>query len=457
MRDAAAVTVVFCALLAGCDASPLRPPDPITPEAIDLQPALSANPDQSAADSISANIRRLHLVEEFPFPTIVDPRFGSGVPTDPAYSTVVGYAHAGDAAIWTGHYLAAEAFRYAETASSDALANAQRALDGIQGLVDVTTDAMPDNPGLLARFLWPDAWWYGNQMAIDEGGHGVYRGSPRGVAHRWLGNTSRDQYAGVFFGLAVAYDAFELIGDAQARNKSQKQVRKLVTRMLDFLLRNGWNVPMPDGSYSTSFVPRPDQQLTLLQIGRHVNPNRFELTYQAHRATHSAFVTVPMAAECQDTHGSYYKFNLNHINLYNLIRLEEDGVPRTAYMTAFNTLRGCTGTHQNAHFNMVERALAGPDAKRDGETRDYLHLWLTRPRRDYFVDLSDEYPPCDPAQPDRACSVIPVDERPNTDFLWQRSPFLLYPDRRGEGTIETAAIDYLLPYWMARHYGVIAQ
>ncbi len=45
----------------------------------------------------------------------------------------------------------------------------------------------------------------------------------------------------------------------------------------------------------------------------------------------------------------------------------------------------------------------------------------------------------------------------NTDFLWQRSPYLLYPDRRGNGTIETAAIDYLLPYWMARREGILSQ
>ncbi|MFN2567532.1 MAG: hypothetical protein ABR499_21260 [Gemmatimonadaceae bacterium] len=70
------------------------------------------------------------------------------------------------------------------------------------------------------------------------------------------------------------------------------------------------------------------------------------------------------------------------------------------------------------------------------------------------MDLRDEYPACGE---DRACRVIPVNERVNTDFLWQHSPFLLYPDRRGDGTIETAAIDYLLPYWMARYYGVLAR
>jgi hypothetical protein len=453
MRGAAAAIPVLCTLVAGCD-SPVGPHNPAILLPGDAQAVLSAKPNQSAADAVSANIQSLHLPGEFPYPTIIDPRFGSGDPSSAAYATVVGYAHAGDAAIWTGHYLGAEAFRFAVTRSPEALANAQRALAGIEGLVEATADAMPANRGLLARFLWPDTWWYGDQMAIEEGGHGVYRGSPGGVAHRWFGNTSRDQYSGVFFGLAVAYDAFALVEDPATRQQSQRRVRKLVTRMLDFLLRNGWNVPMPNGSYSTTFLQRPDQQLTLLQVGRHVNPKKFELTYQAHRAAHSASVSAPMAVECLDPHGSYYKFNLDHINLYNLIRLEEPGVPRTAYMSAFATLRDCTGTHQNAHFNMIERGLEGADAKRDRDTEKFLELWLERPRRDYYVDLRGKYPACGE---DRSCRVIHIDERVNTDFLWQRSPFLLYPDRPGEGTIETPAIDYLLPYWMGRYYGVITR
>jgi hypothetical protein len=48
-----------------------------------------------------------------------------------------------------------------------------------------------------------------------------------------------------------------------------------------------------------------------------------------------------------------------------------------------------------------------------------------------------------------------VPERPTTDFLWQRSPLLLYGG--GDGTVEEPGIDYILPYWMARYYGVLAQ
>jgi hypothetical protein len=71
------------------------------------------------------------------------------------------------------------------------------------------------------------------------------------------------------------------------------------------------------------------------------------------------------------------------------------------------------------------------------------------PTRDVWVDLRGKYKACDS---DRACEVIPVPERVRTDFLWQRSPFLLYGG--GSGRIESPGIDFILPYWMARHYGM---
>src|SRR5688572_25407941 len=146
MRLAVAPPAVLCLLLAACESNPTRPPA-VTGKLLDDSPLLASAPTQSAADAISANIQSLHLVAEFPNATIVDPRFASGDPLDPGYSTIVGYSHAGDAAIWTGHYLAAEAKRFEVTMSAAALANVQRAIGGVQGLVDVTTDAMPTNPG----------------------------------------------------------------------------------------------------------------------------------------------------------------------------------------------------------------------------------------------------------------------------------------------------------------------
>src|SRR5262249_29901256 len=123
---------------------------------------------------------------------------------------------------------------------------------------------------------------------------------------------------------------------------------------------------------------------------------------------------------------------------------------RQTYLNAYAMLRTTTEHHGNAYFNMIDRTLKGEDANRDAETVKLLESWLERPRRDLWIDLRDKYPSC--GAPDRACNPIPVAERVNTDFLWQRSPFLLFGG--GLGTIETAGIDYLLPYWMARKYGL---
>jgi hypothetical protein len=432
------------ALAAACESNPVRPQPrgAISPN----QPPSAAAISLGAADDASRNIDTLHMPA--PLNIIVDPRFKSGVVGDPEYGVLNYFIRVGDAAIWTGHYLAANAFRYAATGGTQGFADVDRALRGLEELVEVTSKT-PDGqtrPARLARFYMPDDWAYKQGVLAHENNAAFFPGMLGTKPHMWLANTSRDQYSGAFFGLGVTYS---LVPDEGIRAR----VSAVVTRLLDYLLSTGWSVVNPDGKVSTTFTGRADQQLSFLQVGRLVNPAKFDATYKSYRSKSASSVGTPIAIECLDTHGSYYKFNLNHINLFNLIRLEEAGSPRTSYLNAYNRLRGCTGSHQNAHFNMIDRGIKGTaDATRDANTRKYLELWLDRPRRNFAVDLRGQYASCGT---DRACSPIPVDKRVNTDFLWQRSPFSLVGT--GDGTIETAAIDYVLPYWMGRYYGVITE
>jgi hypothetical protein len=429
---ALALTMTAATVLTACAADV----PPLAPKPQGPSVAVAATPTEADAIAISQVIQQRH----WPYLTLLNPRFVTGDSTSPDFMTLApsGYTQAADNAIWTGHYLAAEATRYAVTGSPDALANAKKALRGITALIDVT------NTDVLARFLIPRSSPYADAILSEEAHEGIYESTYQKQPYAWLGGTSRDQYSGVFFGLGVAYDMIPI-------GRVRGEIRRDVSRMLANLIANGWSVRMPDGSYSTTFLQRPDQQLSFLQVGRRVDSTRWSLAYQSFRAANAALVQAPIATECQDPYGSYYKFNLDHINLYNLIRLEEPGVFRTLYLQAFATLRGCTGTHQNAHFNMIERGLLGADAARDAETVNLLSLWLMRPRRDYYVDNTGKYPACGAY----ACAPIPVNDRYTTDFLWQRNPFQLAGG--GAGTIETPGVDYILPYWMARYYGVVAQ
>src|SRR5215208_5502785 len=183
-------------------------------------------PTEADAVAISQNIQANH----WPYHTLLNPRYLSGDPTSPDYMTLAptGYTQAADNAIWTGHYLAAEAFRYSVSQSADAFANALKAVNGITSLIDVTgTD-------LLARFLVPRSSPYADGILGEEAArHGVHEATYNNEAYAWLGNTSRDQYSGVFFGLGVAYS---LINDATV----QAEIRSDVNRLLNFLVKNAW-------------------------------------------------------------------------------------------------------------------------------------------------------------------------------------------------------------------------
>lgn len=380
---------------------------------------------ESDAVAISVTIQERHS----PYGGILDPIFES-----PSSDTIVGYTRCGDSALWTGHYLAAESYRYKVTGDPGALANLRRALDGLRLLVDITgTD-------LLARCAVPVDSPYAAGIAREEQNNGVYTANRDLRQFYWIGNTSRDQYSGAMFGLSVAYD---LVEDGGIRYDAAA----LITRILNFLNHFDWNVPMPGGRVSTTFAIRPDQQLAFLQIGRHVNSSRFSSKYKWSALFGSALVPAPIGVDVADPNGSYFKFNLDTINLFSLIRWEGSGSHRNTYKKAYDVLRRTTDGHQNAHFNMIDRALNGPDERRDAETIDLLKRWLARPRRDFGVDLHGQVRVC---QGDRACDPIPVEQRVPADFLWQRSPFQL--SGGGDGFIEGAGIDYILPYWMARYY-----
>jgi len=242
------------------------------------------------------------------------------------------YSREWDSAIWTGHYLAAESFRYAATQSPDALARIKVVLDGIARLFWVTEDAavgndghivpVKDGPGLLARTAIRDGDLHkevGDIPLADspngkvsgfghcyyerpEGGWRVRRlrspgheelvsgktfrsyaqaeiyGHPEPIPPVWYGlgcgerdesPISHDQYLGVFMGLAFAH---ALVSDQLV----QDSTRNLLTRALSYLIKENWDVRVPPRrripAGSTS-LGAWDQQLALLRIGASVNPS----------------------------------------------------------------------------------------------------------------------------------------------------------------------------------------
>jgi uncharacterized protein (TIGR03437 family) len=389
----------------------VRSPSFILPGFVILGLAVPAQASEADALAISANIRAKHL----PFGTILDPIYASSTSNQ-----IVGYTRCGDSALWTGAYLAAEAFRYNVTGSADALSNVKTALVGLQALSDVTGD------NRLARCMVLADSPYAAGIESEEAHNTVHQAPP----WIWLDNTSRDEVVGAFFGLGAAYD---LVDDPTVKTN----IGNLATLLLGFIAHHLWS---PNDDITNTFLVRPEELQMLLQVTRHVNPSE---SISGPLVVPPIDVAVFVDVQSND---SYFKFNLDYMSFYNLLRLQNNSGNQGAY----EIVRNYTASHQNAFFDIIDRALEGPNAARDEEMRTLLDQWLERPRRDPYVDLTKTVAVCG----SEACQPVPVPLRPTTDFLWQRDPFQLTGG--GSGTIEGAGIDYILPYWMGRYYGVIA-
>ncbi len=365
---------------------------------------------ESDALAIDANIQARHM----PFGTVMDPIFASSTSDQ-----IVGYTRCGDSALWTGAYLAAESFRYSVTQSADALQNVRNAFAAMKGLSDITGDNQ------LARCMVLSSSPYAAGISNEEASNTIHQNPP----WIWIDNTSRDQIVGAFFGLGVAFD---LVDDPALRTG----ISNLTTLLIGYISRHQWS---PNDDITSTFELRPEELQMLLQVARHVNPSN---------TVSGPFFVPPVGAGVDvdvQSNGSYFKFNLDYMTFYHLVALQNNDDNNGAY----TTLRNYTASHQNAFFNMIDRALRGSDAARDTETRTLLNQWLQRPKRDFYVDLSSAVPVCG----SEACQPIPVPMRTPATFLWEVDPFQLKGG--GSGLIENAGVDYLLPYWMARYYGVI--
>lgn len=122
----------------------------------------------------------------------------------PAYTKVTSMDGIGDSAIWTGAYLGSESLRLKATGAPDARARVKSLAETVHHWLNVAGE-----PGMLVRWAKESKTTFpfaiGDYDCTNERVHcGIdYQGKKYDV----IGHISRDQYQGIMFGLALAYDA----------------------------------------------------------------------------------------------------------------------------------------------------------------------------------------------------------------------------------------------------------
>src|SRR5262249_36492186 len=155
-----------------------------------------------------------------------------------------------------------------------------------------------------------------------------------------------------FFGLGAAFD---LVDDSDVK----AGISALATRLIGFVSKHQWS---PNDDISNTFLLRPEQLQMLLQVARHVNP--------ANKVSGPLILPPVNVAVLVDVQSDdeYFKFNLAMLTFYNLVRIQDNSSNRDAYQI----VQRHVASHQNALFDMIDRALNGADDARDAETRSLL-------------------------------------------------------------------------------------
>jgi hypothetical protein len=387
---------------------------------------------------------------------------GSGNP-----GTALSYEGMGDSAIFTGQYLATQAFRYSATQDPDVLGTINRVLGGIGKLLDVNGGS-----GLLARCAAP----VGSAVAQSMGTPYVTTliGGQSWIGYQGRHGISRDQYSGVFYGLSITYD---LVDDPGIKAECALRLRM----MLDYLIAHDWIVdedraPLSLGATGsrgpTFWAGIGYQKLAFLHMGYRLDPN----TYRSALAQAGPLAEVQWLSAFTGTLGNdhYYKFNLAHIGYYNFFRLETDQLRWQQMNRAYRITRRFVGHHRNPHFDLIDVSI-DPSSKSVffPQTREVLRSFLKRNHRQVappVIDLSAvTYVPVTSTSysngqgslfslstqtvmmPDEPLDV-PL-RRVTGHLLWQRDPFTAAQPNEGSIYKEKHGLDAVGPYWMGVYQG----
>ena len=140
--------------------------------------------------------------------------------------------------------------------------------------------------------------------------------------------------------------------------------QRLIVSLVDYIIKHKWTTRNKDGRWSTTFVQRPEQILSMLQVARHVAPEKFQKNFDKYRKGWGWAVSIPINLEAKEKHKAYFKFNLDNLYLFNLVRLENTPEAREKYLKAFTVLSDATRGHDNAFIEIVEHALKGPNSEK---------------------------------------------------------------------------------------------
>ncbi|MEX2667177.1 hypothetical protein [Candidatus Uabimicrobium amorphum] len=363
--------------------------------------------------------------------------------------------------LWTGMYIAAQAFRYAtlkdnpsaKTQAQEALSEARSALEALHFLYKIT-----GIKGFPARAV--------RHKSEPEYGvaHRDWR-KPENPEWEWKGDTSSDEISGHYFAL---YTAYKFLPDEKDKEKAKLIAKELTDHILD----NNYTIVDVDGLPTTWGVWNPEninhremwswerglnslQMLAFLKMAHYiVGDPRYEKEYKKLIERH-AYAMNTINQKIVQPYQVFHDTQLAYLSYYPLLQLEKNNDLRRIYLMSLNrTFRyvekeRCPVWNFMTHLFSAKSSAVAEGITTLEEIPIDLIDWSVdhRHRRDIAKQPKNKWQQDDLAQ-------LPLSYRERYIRRWDGNPYRLTGGSRGMREREPTF--FLFPYWLGKYHKLIA-
>ena len=246
----------------------------------------------------------------------------------------------------------------------------------------------------------------------------------------------------------------------------------VISRNTAYLVANDWNAYMvgrPALSRASPFSQTPGVILFISKAANLVDRPRFGALHDGNKDL-ASILWLNVWTSSREVHDAYYKFQIAGDEIFGCSSMETDPALYREYVKELVILEDAIGFHENAYHDAVYGTVVPAAVHQKGlVVEDSLLRWSLRPRRAYAQDLTgDPTIPKAPYAPPSynaqgvvlngpptlyALHPLPVERRCSGDFVWIQDPFKLAD--WNDPLKQYPGLDMVLPYWMARSYGLI--
>lgn len=380
--------------------------------------------------------------------------------------------------LFTGLYCASQCFRYAVTGSAEAKANAKKAVEAMIKLTEVT-----GKKGFTAR-----ATRYSHEENFATGNREEWHYCENNPDCEWLGETSSDEMTGHYFAYGIYYD---LVAD----KKEKKKIAEVVKTITDHILDNNFHLTDVDGVPTTWANWEPDllnnddrwfyergtnslEMLSFLKTTYHVTgEEKYSDVYKMLIKKHHYAMNC-MQYKVEDAHVAHIDDQLDFTNIYPLLVYTDSEAEKEVFKMGLNHHFDYERIERAPMFNIIYGALTNNncDIENAAKSLSEMNLDLVRwpvfnsYRKDIVWDTEQEEMgiPAQLKYPVEYSSRVLVHYDGNQfvcdagceEFVnvntKQVNRTTTLPGTKATGMSAMMPYIYLLPYWMGRYYGLLA-